>query len=133
MRLGHARNLRVMGYFCVGANTHWGQLHPDLSYGVPSTPHIPLSTPYLDYLCASIQDALRRTGMDGFMIDWVWNPKRPGSADAKESNERWLECEKAMFTELLGRPFPGADDPHLEQTAALKFLPAPVHRSSKSD
>jgi hypothetical protein len=76
VRLGHAKGMRVMGYYCVGANTHWGRQHPDLSYGTPSAPHIPLTTAYLDYLCASIADALNRTGMDGFMIDWVWNPSR---------------------------------------------------------
>jgi len=76
VRLGHAKGMRVMGYFCVGANTLWGQKHPDLSYGTPSAPHIPLTTAYLDYLCASMEDALKRTDMDGFMIDWVWNPQQ---------------------------------------------------------
>lgn len=120
VRLGHARNMRVMGYFCVGANTRWGQLHPELSYGAPSSPHIPFSTPYLDYLCASIEDALRKTGMDGFMIDWVWNPTRPAGAAAKESKERWLDCEKTMFAELLGRPFPGADELTADELASFR-------------
>ena len=43
--------MKVMGYFCVGANTLWGQTHPDLSYGTPSAPHIPFTDRYLDYLC----------------------------------------------------------------------------------
>jgi hypothetical protein len=104
VRLGHQRNLRVMGYFCVGANTRWGQQHPDLSYGTPSEPHIPLTTNYLDYLSASIEDALKRTGMDGFMIDWVWNP---GDLDGKPP--RWLECEQRMHQELFDKEFPGKD------------------------
>jgi len=73
VKLGHQERMRVMGYFCVGANTLWGQSHPDLSYGTPSEPHIPFTTEYLDYLCGSIKDALEKTGIDGFMIDWVWN------------------------------------------------------------
>jgi hypothetical protein len=34
VRLGHQEGLRVVGYFCVGANTRWGQTHPELSYGI---------------------------------------------------------------------------------------------------
>ncbi len=55
-----------------------GQAHPDLSYGTPSAYHIPLTEAYLDYLCGSIAEALKLTQMDGFMIDWVWNPEAAG-------------------------------------------------------
>ena len=89
--------MRVMGYFCVGANTLWGQKHPDLSYGIPSKPHIPFTREYLDYLCAEIKDALSRTGMDGFMIDWVWNP-----GDLEGEPLRWLDCEQRMYRETPG-------------------------------
>jgi hypothetical protein len=108
VKLGHSKGMRVMGYFCVGANTLWGQQHPELSYGTPSAPHIPLTTTYLDYLCASVADALRKTGMDGFMIDWVWN-----------AGGKWLDCEKTMYQELLGRPFPGPEQ--LDGAAKLEF------------
>jgi hypothetical protein len=104
VKLGHQQRLKVMGYFCVGANTLWGQTHPQLSYGAPSAPHLPFSTEYLDYLCASIDDALRRTGMDGFMIDWVWNP-----GDLDGSRLRWLDCERQMYRELFEETFPGKD------------------------
>ena len=104
VRLGHARGLRVMGYFCVGANTRWGLEHPELSYGVPSAPHLPLTTAYLDFLAASIADALQSTGMDGFMIDWVWNP-----GDLEGQPLRWLPCEEALYGELFGQPFPGKE------------------------
>lgn len=98
VRLGHAQGLRVMGYFCVGANTRWGQMHPELSYGAPSAPHIPLTREYLDLLCGSVDEALRLSGMDGFMIDWVWN-----------TSGRWLPCEQRLYQELMGEPFPGAE------------------------
>lgn len=26
--LGHKEGMKVMGYFCIGANTRWGQVHP---------------------------------------------------------------------------------------------------------
>jgi hypothetical protein len=74
VRLGHQKKRLVMGYFCVGANTQWGRDHPDLSYGTPSTLHIPFTGEYLDYLSRSMADAMKRTGMDGIMSDWVWNP-----------------------------------------------------------
>ena len=99
VKLGHARGLKVMGYFCIAANTRWGLLHPDLSYGAPSDCHIPLTTAYLDFLCDSITEALAISGMDGFMIDWVWNPRRPQG--------RWLDAEKRMFKELMGKKFSG--------------------------
>lgn len=103
VRLGHERGMRVMGYFCVASNTRWGLEHPEESYGPVSAPHIPFTTEYLDFLCASIEDALRVTGMDGFMIDWVWNP-----GDLDGAPTRWLPCEQRMYEELLGEPFPGA-------------------------
>ena len=40
VRLGHQEGLLVLGYFCMGANTKWGQEHPQLSYGFPEqSPH----------------------------------------------------------------------------------------------
>jgi len=104
VKLGHDQGLKVMGYFCVGANSLWGQTRTNLSYGAPSAPHIPFTQEYLDYLTASIEDALRRTGMDGFMIDWVWNP-----GDLDGGRLQWLACEQQMYRELLGGVFPGKD------------------------
>ncbi len=110
VRLGHRQDLRVMGYFCVGANTRWGQLRPELSYGTPSAPHIPFTTAYLDYLDGAIADALIRTGMDGFMIDWVWNP-----GDLDGGALRWLGCEQQMYQELFAETFPGKDQVSAER------------------
>ena len=110
VRLGHRQGLLVMGYFCVGANTRWGQLHPELSYGTPSAPHIPFTTAYLDDLDGAIADALIRTGMDGFMIDWVWTP-----GDLDGGALRWLECEQQMYQELFAEAFPGKDQVSAER------------------
>lgn len=112
--LAHGDGIRVMGYFCVGANTWWGLNHPDESYGAPSAIHIPLTSRYLDFLCSSIRDALTRTEIDGFMIDWVFSP--PVAVQTGEKNLRWLDCEKEMYSELFGRPFPGKEalSPHDE-------------------
>lgn len=98
VRLGHEQKMLVMGYYCVASNTLWGRKHPDQSYGTPSAMHIPLTKDYVDYLCVSIKDALKRTGIDGFMIDWLSN-----------TSGKWLDCEKTMYAELMGVPFPGAD------------------------
>ena len=103
--LAHKDGLKVMGYFCVGANTYWGQERPEQSYGIPSGIHIPFTTDYLDYLEASIKDALTKTGIDGFMIDWAFSPPLL----MEEKNVRWLPCEQKMYTELFDRPFPGKD------------------------
>jgi len=89
-----------MGYFCVGANSKWGKDHPDLSYGTPFTPHIPFTDKYLGYLCKSMEDAIKKTGIDGYMIDWVWNPSE------KLRDKGWIPAEQRLFTQLTGRPFP---------------------------
>ncbi|MCX6875697.1 MAG: hypothetical protein NTW21_18100 [Verrucomicrobia bacterium] len=80
VRLGHQQQMLVMGYYCIGANTLWGQRHPDQSYGTPAdSMHIPFTRDYITYLCASVEDALKKTGMDGFMLDWIPRPNtRPG-------------------------------------------------------
>ncbi len=111
-RLAHKDGIKVMGYFCVGANTCWGQKHPDQSYGIPSSIHIPFTRDYLDYLEGCIKDALTKTGIDGFMIDWAFSP--PLLMD--EKHVRWLPCEQTMYAELFDRPFPGKDKVDARET-----------------
>ena len=105
VRLGHREDLMVMAYFCAGANTKWAMDHPELSYGTPSTLHIPFTDEYLDYLGASIKDAVSKTGIDGFMIDWVWNPRDELRSDG------WIEAEKKLYTQLTGENFPATGEP----------------------
>ena len=57
-----------MAYFCVASNTRWGLENPDESYGIPADGHIPLTLDYLDFLGNSIQDALLKTEIDGFIV-----------------------------------------------------------------
>ncbi len=125
--LAHRHGMRVMGYFCVGANTYWGQKHPDQSYNTPAGPpsaiHIPLTNQYVDYLAASIRDALSKTPIDGFMLDWVFSPPH---LLGHERQPRWLECEKQMYAELYGRPFPGKDE--INAKIALQFQRRAVDR-----
>ena len=103
VRLGHKKGMLVMGYFCVGANTRWGAGNPTLSYGAPpGTWHIPFTDAYLDYLSGAMEDVIRRTGLDGYMIDWVWNPPDKLRAGG------WIEAEKKLFTRLTGAAFPAA-------------------------
>ncbi len=103
VKLGHQEGIKVMGYLCIGSNTRWGMEYPEYSYGYPNDRHIPYTKKYLDYLDAVIRDAVAKTGIDGFMIDWFYQPNR-------SSNEGiWLESEKIRFEELMGNPFPGED------------------------
>ncbi len=103
VRLGHAKKMQVMGYFCIGANTRWALEHPDLSYGVPSACHLPFTDEYLDYLAGAIEEGLAKGGMDGFMVDWVWNPTDKVRAG------KWLPAEQRLFEKLMGQPFPGEE------------------------
>lgn len=102
VKLAHRQHMLVMGYFCAGSNTRWGQMHPDLSYGFPSEPHIPFTDEYLAYLDSSIRDAVKKTGIDGFMVDWVRMP-----TSRKSNNDRWLDCETKLYAQLMGEAFPG--------------------------
>ena len=104
-RLGHKKGILVTGYFCVGANSKWGNDHPDLCYKSSSTYHIPFTDQYLDYLCLSMEDAIKKTGMDGYMIDWVWNP----ADELRKAG--WLPAEKKLFEQLTGKQFPASGQP----------------------
>lgn len=106
VKLAHEKKIKVFGYFCAGSNTKWGQEHPDLSYGFPSNPHIPYTTQYIYYLCASIEDAIKMTKIDGVFIDWLWNP---GTTMEPYPPLKWMDCEQVMFKELMNQPFPGKD------------------------
>ncbi len=101
VRLGHAAGMLVMGYFCAASNTLWGQMHPDLSYGIPHIWHIPFTDAYLAYLSASIADAVSKTGIDGFVMDFMWNPDRTATGG------QWLPCEQELYAQLMGHAFPG--------------------------
>ena len=103
VKLGHAEGMKVMGYFCIGANRRWGKENPKLSYGTPSSRHIPYTDEYLTFLSTSITDAIKTTSMDGFMIDWVWMPNR------KETGGKWIDAEKKLYQQLMGEAFPGED------------------------
>lgn len=103
VKLGHEEGMLVFGYFCAASNPKWGEDHPDQSYGTPTTYHIPYTDEYLDYLSKSVSDAVKKTGMDGFMVDWIWMPNR------KATEGKWLESEKKLYQQLMGQPFPGEE------------------------
>ncbi len=112
VKLGHQEGMLVMGYFCISANPKWAKDHPELSYGAPATYHIPYTDEYLAYLSASISDAVEKTGIDGFMIDWLWQPKR------QSTKGKWLDCEKQLYQQLMDESFPGEDKLTKEQDLA---------------
>jgi len=118
--------MRVMGYFCLGSNPLWEMTHPDgeshdLLMGrrrvEGATNWIPFTNDYLDYFCASVRDALRKTEIDGFMIDW-FNIYR---------GAHWLESEKRMWEELLGEKFPACGVPSTE--AEIEFKRRQIERA----
>ncbi len=109
VRLGHKEGMRVFGYFCAGANSRWAKENPELSYGRSSTQHIPYTDAYLSYLDKAIRDAVRKTKMDGFMVDWLFQPNR-GAMKGK-----WLDCEKKLYVQLMSQEFPGEDKLTKEQ------------------
>jgi Hypothetical glycosyl hydrolase 6 len=103
VKLGHKEGMLVFGYFCISANPVWANAHPDQSYGAPTSYHIPYTDDYLAYLSSSVSDAVRKTGIDGFMIDWLWMPNR------RSTGGKWLDSEKNLYKQLMGEPFPGEE------------------------
>jgi arylsulfatase A-like enzyme len=107
VKLGHAEGMKVFGYFTIGANPRWAKLRPDLNYGagkdgqISGGYHVVYTDEYLKFLSTSIADAVGKTGIDGFMIDWLWQPSR------KVTNGRWIEAEKKLYKQLMGKPYPG--------------------------
>lgn len=124
VKLGHAEGMMVMGYFCISANTRWGEENPEFSYGTPSKYHIPFTDKYLEYLSAAITDAVSTTGIDGFMIDWVWQPTR------KSTDGKWIDAEKKLYQQLMGEPFPGEDK--LSKTQDLEYSRKAIDRCWKT-
>ncbi|MDB4584042.1 hypothetical protein N9164_12880 [Draconibacterium sp.] len=123
VRLGHERGMKIFGYFCAGANNRWEELHPDLCYQMNGQ-QIPFTTQYLDYLCASIEDAVLKTGIDGFMLDWLYNP---GGGREPMPPLRWIDCEQEMFVELMGESFPGKEK--ITKEIELKFRRMSINRA----
>jgi hypothetical protein len=123
VKLGHKKNMKVFGYFCAGANNKWEDDYPDLTYQT-SGQQIPYTNQYLDYLCASIDDAIKKTDMDGFMIDWLYNP---GGGRDPLPPLRWIKCEQKMYQELMNQPFPGKK--HITPGIELEFRRKAIERA----
>mgnify|MGYP006425865947 CR=1 FL=1 len=131
VRQGHQEGMKVMGYFCISANSRWGKENPALSYGSPSAYHIPYTDLYLEYLAQAITDAVKTTGIDGFMIDWVWMPNRKANAGL------WIESEKILYEQLMGQVFPGEKNlsPQQDMTysrAAIERTWKTIHKAAKA-
>lgn len=110
-RLGHKEGMKVMGYFCAGANSFWENKNKTMTHmeTPENTWRIPMTEQYLDYFCAQIQEALKSTEIDGFMIDWFKPPTR----------SIWLECEKDAYEKFFSEKFPVSGEPEKEQQIAF--------------
>ncbi len=105
VKIGREKKMKVFGYFCIGANNKWEEEHPDLCYQMNGQ-QIPFTSRYIGYLCFSIEDAIKKTDMDGIMLDWFYNP---GGGRDPLPPLRWIPCEQVMYQELMTQPFPGKD------------------------
>jgi hypothetical protein len=105
----HEKKMLVFGYYPLDLNILYGEQHPEERYyqsvwmGIPKAYHIPFTTNYIDYVCASVDDVLRRTDIDGLLLDQVVNI-------TGYVRGHWLECEQAMYREITGKPFPGEEE-----------------------
>lgn len=102
VRLGHKEGMLVFGYFCAQANGKWCDDNPDQTYGNGGH-SIVFTDEYLAYLSRAIEDAVKKTGIDGFMVDWMWMPSR------RATEGKWIDAEKKLYKQLMGEEFPGAE------------------------
>ncbi|MFA6930297.1 MAG: hypothetical protein WCT05_08220 [Lentisphaeria bacterium] len=122
--LGQRAGMTVMGYFCAAGNRYWGQTHPDEVRPLKweGSPGIPFTPEYIDYFAESVADAMKKTDIDGFMLDWLFNGHGP-----RERRFPWLDCEIHMYERLLKRKFPGskqvsAEDEQIMDTLATQQM-----------
>ena len=125
VKIGRRKNMKVFGYFCVGANNKWENDHPELTYQMDGQ-QIPFTSQYIDYLSASIEDAIKKTDMDGIMLDWFYNP---GGGRDPLPPFKWLECEQEMYQELMGQSFPGKEE--ITPDVELEFRRKAIDRAWK--
>ena len=103
--MGHKEGLKVMGYFSPGTNVRWLEEHPDEVYDNHSMFHIVYTSEYLKYLGDVIYEAVKKTNIDGFMIDALFTAPRDSSEAMK-----WMPCEQQIYAELFNEPFPGKEN-----------------------
>jgi hypothetical protein len=58
-----------------------------------------------------LREVVGSTGIDGFMIDWLW---APNSKIRARNGGVWIDAEKALYTQLMNVPFP-AEGPTAEE------------------
>jgi hypothetical protein len=119
VRLGHKEGMLVFGYFCAAANVKWVIDNPDLNYpqtieekrGMPQSTRakkcVVYTDEYLEYISKAVKCAVSTTGIDGFMIDWLWMPQR--NTMKKGGQLPWIQAEKDLYQQLMGEPFPGEE------------------------
>lgn len=99
--LARLRGMRPFGYFAPGGNLQWQREHPEESRDIPGLWHIPFTERYTDFCAHLIREALDRVDVDGFMIDWLWNP-----------DPIWTPVERDLYVELFHEPFPASLPPN---------------------
>ena len=98
VKLAHQKNIKVFGYFCAGSNTRWASENPDLSYGIPSAASYSLYYSFiLIFSVLQLEDAIKKTGIDGVFIDWLWNP---GATMEPYPPLKWIHCEQGCSVSL---------------------------------
>ena len=115
-RQGHDEGMRMMGYFIIDVKGSWAAQHPDPRHARRwNRWHILLSAADLDYLTASVTDALAAVPVNRFILDMWWNVDPVG-----------LPCEWKVYQALMGH----ADPPPPDQPAFPSDVVAAFNRAA---
>ena len=91
---GHREGMQVLGYFCAGSNAYWERKNPEMVHTEFQRPNvkIPFTPLYTEYFCRCVEESLRVTEIDGFMLDYFLPPERG----------IWLDCEYDLYRQHMG-------------------------------
>lgn len=93
--MGHEAEVEVHGYFNPVGDAIYRRNNREESSVIDSRRNLPLTTKLIDYYCRCIEEAVKETGIDGFLIDWF-----------DEIEPLWIPAEKKIYEELTGNAFP---------------------------
>jgi hypothetical protein len=119
-KAAHTHGLEVHGYFCLASNPRYERDHADEAVPLQQARNIrqclPLGMRYIDHFCRCVEEVLRVTEIDGFLLDWF-----------VEIEPTWVPVEREMYPELMGEAFPA--DADVPEDLVLEFRRRAIARA----
>ncbi len=119
-KAAHAHDIEVHGYFNLASNPRYEREHPNEAVPVQEARNLrqclPLGNQYIDHVCRCVEEALRVTEIDGFLLDWF-----------VQIEPTWAQIEREMYAELMGEVFPACAE--VPDDLTLQFRRRAIERA----